>query len=90
MGLYGYGATHIIVFKDITVTIVPTILATVDVNPDTLNLKSNGECVTVYITLPDDQTSNIDPLTVELKGISVAFMGTLTLTATVLYQTATI
>jgi len=26
-GLYGYGAAHIIVFKDITVTIVPTILA---------------------------------------------------------------
>jgi len=43
------------------------------VNPDTLNLKSNGEWVTVYITLPDGRTSNIDPSTVELEGVPAAW-----------------
>jgi hypothetical protein len=32
----------------------PVITATIDIDPDTLNLKSNGEWVTAYITLPED------------------------------------
>lgn len=48
----------------------PPVTANVDVDPDTLNLKSNGEFVTVYIELPVcyDVTS-IDLSTVELEGI---------------------
>jgi len=45
--------------------------ATVDIDPDTLNLKSNGEFVTVYIELPNGyNVADIDLTTVQLEGIS--------------------
>jgi len=44
-----------------------SIPATVDIDPDTLNLKSNGEWITAYIELPDDcDVNNIDISTVVL------------------------
>lgn len=40
---------------------VPTIAASIDVDPDTLNLKSNGQWIAVYIELPEDyNVTNID------------------------------
>jgi len=47
------------------------ISATVDIDPDTLNLKSNGEFVTAYIELPAGcDVAEIDLSTVQLEGIS--------------------
>jgi hypothetical protein len=44
------------------------ITATIDVDPNTINLKSNGEWITVYIELPNDyNVSNIDINTVFLN-----------------------
>jgi len=44
--------------------------ATVDIDPDTLNLKSNGEWVTAYIELSEDYSvSDIDPNSILLNGI---------------------
>jgi len=46
------------------------ILATVDIDPDTLNLKSNGQWITAYITLPEGY--NVEDIvleTVYLDGI---------------------
>ncbi|MBA7493596.1 hypothetical protein ES702_04155 [subsurface metagenome] len=43
------------------------ILATVDIDPDTLNLKSNGQWITAYVTLPEDYSvEDIDVTTVKL------------------------
>ncbi len=67
-GLYGYGAVHTVIFENITVTGVPLLLATVDVNPDTLNLKSKGRWITVYIELPEGYDVNdIDVSTILLN-----------------------
>jgi len=45
----------------------PTVPATVDINPDTLNLKSNGQWITAYITLPEAYSvGDVDVATVEL------------------------
>jgi len=44
--------------------------ATVNIDPDTLNLKSNGEWITAYIELSEDYSvSNIDPNSILLNGI---------------------
>ena len=44
------------------------ITATVDIGPDTLNLKTNGEWVTAYITLPEGYlVEDIDVTTVEMR-----------------------
>jgi len=46
------------------------ILALVDIDPDTLNLKSNGQWITAYITLPEGY--NVEDIvleTVEVEGI---------------------
>ena len=44
------------------------ISATVDIDPDTLNLKSNGQWITAYITLPESYlVEEIDITSVELK-----------------------
>ena len=49
--------------------IIPIIPAFVDFNPNTLNLKSRGKWVTVYIELPKDYDPNlIDINTVLLNG----------------------
>ena len=46
----------------------PPITATVDVKPDTLNLKSNGEWITVYIELPEGyNVSDIDASSILLN-----------------------
>lgn len=48
--------------------------ATVDIDPDTLNLKSNGQWITAYITLPEGY--NVEDIvleTVYLDGIPVAW-----------------
>lgn len=46
------------------------ITADVDIDPDTLNLKSNGEFVTVYIELPEGyNVADIALETVHLEGI---------------------
>ena len=44
--------------RDIWVTILPTVLATVGINPDTLNLRSKGEWITAYIDLPEGYDVN--------------------------------
>ncbi len=52
--------------------IVVPILATIDFDPDTLNLKSHGNYVTVYIELTSEcglEVSDIDPTTVSLNGL---------------------
>ena len=42
--------------------------ATIDIDPDTLNLKSNGQWITAYIELPEDcDVSDIDISTVKLN-----------------------
>jgi len=47
-----------------------SIVAGVDIDPDTLNLKSNGIFVTVYIELPEGYSAeDIDLETVYLEGI---------------------
>jgi len=52
------------------VVVPPIVSATPDVNPDTLNLKSNGEFVTAYIELPAGyNVADIDLSTVKLEGI---------------------
>lgn len=55
---------------DIRITkLVSLIPATIDVDPDTLNLKSNGEWVTGYIELPKGyNVSNIDVNSILLNG----------------------
>jgi hypothetical protein len=74
-GLYGYGATHSMAFKDITVTgCLYEIPATVNVDPDTLNLKSKGNWITAYITLPAGwRVSDIDLDTVYLGGAKASW-----------------
>ena len=44
--------------------------ATIDIDPDTLNLKSNGQWITAYITLPEGYSvENIVLETVEVEEI---------------------
>ncbi len=46
-----------------------------DINPDTLNLKSNGKWVTVIITFPDDISADdvdIESLELEVDGKSIS------------------
>ena len=54
--------------ESVTVTVVVPIEATVDINPDTLNLKSNGQYITAYIELPGEYSVGaIDVATILLK-----------------------
>ena len=72
-GLYGDGATHSVAFEDITVEgcLLP-LSATIDIDPDTLNVKSHGEWITAYIELPDGYDVNgIDVSTIYLDTIPV-------------------
>lgn len=45
------------------------ITADVDIDPDTLNLKSNGKFVTVYIELPGHNVADINLTTVRMDSI---------------------
>lgn len=58
-------------FGSIFVLMEPAIIpATIDIDPDTLNLKSNGEFLTVYIELPEGYSvTAIDTSTVQLEDI---------------------
>jgi hypothetical protein len=48
--------------------------ATVDIRPETLNLKSNGKWITVHITLPEGyNVGNIKPGTVKICNIAAAW-----------------
>lgn len=68
-GLYGYGATHSVSFDDITVTGCLTCLdAAIDIDPDTLNLNSQGKWITAYIEPPEGyEVDDIDLESVALK-----------------------
>jgi len=53
------------------------IAATLDIDPDTLNLKSNGNPITAYIELGEDaDISEIDTVTIELRlnGAAIAYV----------------
>jgi hypothetical protein len=68
-GLYGYGATHSVSFDGITVTGCLTCLdAAIDIDPDTLNLNSQGKWITAYIEPPEGyEVDDIDLESVALK-----------------------
>lgn len=62
-------------FYEVTILLAP-IPATIDIDPDTLNLKSNGQWITAYIELPEGyDVANIDvnsiALTVEGQDFTV-------------------
>jgi hypothetical protein len=68
-GLSGYGAMHSVAFKAIRVEgcLFPPLSATIDIDPDTLNVKSHGEWITAYIELPEGYDVNdIDVSTIYL------------------------
>ena len=53
----------------ITIVISPTVQAEIDITPDTLNLKSNGQWITAYIELPEEYSaSGIDVSSILLNG----------------------
>ena len=55
-------------------TFIPPLEATVDINPDTLNLKSRGRWITAFITLPEGYSvGDIDPDSVYLGEIESAW-----------------
>lgn len=57
-------------FLEVEISELPAIEAAVDIDPDTLNLKSEGKFVTVYIELPEDfDASEIDLFSLELNGL---------------------
>ncbi len=57
-------STHTVAIQFAAVT------ATIDIDPDRLNLKSNGEFITVYIELPEGyDVADINLFTVQLDGI---------------------
>jgi hypothetical protein len=47
----------------------PEVLATVDINPDTLNLRSRGRFMTAYIELEDVDVRDIDASSIRLNDI---------------------
>ncbi len=58
------GGEYIAVYFD------PTIVAEVNIDPDTFNLKSKGKFITVYIELPEGyDVEDINISTVELEGV---------------------
>lgn len=47
-----------------------TVTAEIDIDPDTLNLKSNGKFITVFIVLPEGYNiTDIDLETIRLEGV---------------------
>ena len=54
---------------DIFLAVLPEIAASIDIDPDVLNVKGQGQWVTVYIELPADwDVADIDLTTVKLNG----------------------
>ncbi len=65
------GVAYTTTYDDIRVEEVSTVTATVDIDPNVLNLMSRGSYVTVYIELPTGfEVSRIDVGTVALGGIA--------------------
>jgi hypothetical protein len=74
-GLYGYGATHTVVFEDITVSgCLYTYEVDIDIKPgscpNSINLKSKGVVPVAVLTTPDFDASDVDPETVLFAGAS--------------------
>ncbi len=80
-GLYGYGATHTIVFEDITVEgylsgppLAPCFERAIDIkpgsDPNSINLKSKGVVPVAVLTTDDFDASDVDPATVLFAGVA--------------------
>jgi len=80
-GLYGYGATHTVVFEDITVDgvigeppMAPCFERSIDIkpgsDPNSINLKSKGVVPVAVLTTDDFDASSVDPETVSFAGAS--------------------
>lgn len=52
---------------DVEVGGSPSVEATIDIKPDSLNLSSKGKVITAYIELPD----NLDPSTIDVSSIKL-------------------
>lgn len=64
------GEAYTATYDDIRVEEVMTLTATVDIDPDVLNVKSRGDYVTVYIELPEGfEIARLDVGTLKLGGI---------------------
>jgi hypothetical protein len=67
-GIYGYGATHSVVFEDITVTGCHWTEVSIDIkpgsDPNSINLKSKGVVPVAVLTTDDFDASTVDPETV--------------------------
>ncbi|MCG2725367.1 MAG: right-handed parallel beta-helix repeat-containing protein [Elusimicrobia bacterium] len=63
--------------KTISVKIIPPLLITLDLNPDTLNLKSQGQYVTAYIEVSGTKaTEDIEPPTIKIISINDELLST--------------
>jgi hypothetical protein len=80
-GMYGYGATHTVVFEDITAAgyvteppLAPCFEQSIDIKPgsypNSINLKSKGVVPVAVLTTDDFDASTVDPSTVEFAGAS--------------------
>jgi hypothetical protein len=80
-GLYGYGATHTVVFEDITVEghlaeppMAPCLERPIDIKPgsypNSINLGSKGVVPVAILTTEDFDASTVDPATVEFADAS--------------------
>lgn len=65
---YDYGTVGTIYVDDFQVYEAPAIEAFLDIDPDTLNMKSKGNFITAYIQLPDGNAEDIDPASVLVAG----------------------
>jgi hypothetical protein len=74
-GLYGYGATHTVVFEDITVSgCLYTYEVDIDIKPgscpNSINLKSKGVLPVAVLTTADFDASDVNPSSVFFAGAS--------------------
>jgi hypothetical protein len=78
-GLYGYGATHTVVFEDITAQgelgeppMAPCLERSIDVkpcsDPNSINLKSKGVVPVAVLTTDDFDATTVDPATVSFAS----------------------
>lgn len=80
-GMYGYGATHTVVFEEITVQgelgeppMAPCLERPIDIkpcsDPNSINLKSKGVVPVAVLTTDDFDATTIDPVTVFFASAS--------------------
>jgi len=79
-GLYGYGATHNVIFNDITVEgCLATIEVEIDIKPgsypNSINLGSKGVIPVAILSTASFDATQVDADTVELAGAGVAVKG---------------